>query len=460
MRAIIGVVAICLASSASAQILPADPVFANAFESGALSLAPNASYIALGASGDTLPTALTLTLSEPVASDTFVPIVSAAPARLSVNGNGVTVLAGQKSATVQVSGLAGGATPVTLTASLGNAISAGVRVEAALNESGSASGEADYCNIQFPTAFNIAAGQVSEPIYAQLYQAGVTDLAGPPPGWIAALGYGPLGADPRLLYGWQFVDASYGQQYGNNDEYSAILKAPWGLGPYVFVFRFSQDQGVSWTYCDTDGAGANNGLDFEMVNLGQMTVEQSLVVNEVDYDNIGTTEASEFIEIHNPSSTAVSLTGIALVLVNGINSAEYRRMDLGAAGMLPADGYLVVQDGSLTLPPGTPSLNFANCTSNCIQNGAPDGIALIDTVSSTVIDALSYEGSITAANIVGFATPVNLVEGTALQGTVADSNIENASLIRNPDGTDTDNANSDWVYTTTPTPGAANSKTP
>ena len=69
-------------------------------------------------------------------------------------------------------------------------------------------------------------------------------------------------------------------------------------------------------------------------------------------------------------------------------------------------------------------------------------------------DALSYEGEIHAASIGG--QTYDLVEGTALPATVADSNTVDGSLSRIPDGSDTNNAATDWVFTTTKTPGAAN----
>ena len=455
MRAIVcGVLGMVGALPAAAQILPQDPVFANSFDSGAVSLSPTALYIAQGASGDTLPVALTLTLSEPAIADTFVPVVSADPARLTVVGGGTTVLTGQSTATVQVNGLVGGASPVTVTATLGNAVSAGVRVEAALNGVGSAGGEADYCNVQFPVAFNTVGGQLVPPVFGQLFQSGITDPLGPPIGWIAAFGYGPDGSDPRLLSGWRFVDATYNTQVGNDDEFMASVVAPWASGDYAYAFRFSQDAGVSWTYCDADGAGAIGGVTFDIGTLGTMTVQRSLVINEVDYDNPVSIDTMEFVEIYNTATTAVNLSGLALVLVNGIGSNEYRRVDLGPAGTLPPGGYLVVHDGAVPLPAGTLELTFAPCTETCIQNGAPDGVALIDTTGVVLVDALSYEGSVTAAHIGGFATPVNLVEGTAT--TAVDGNVVEGSLVRLPNGTDTDNANDDWASSTTRTPGAAN----
>ncbi len=41
---------------------------------------------------------------------------------------------------------------------------------------------------------------------------------------------------------------------------------------YSYTFRFSQDNGLKWTYCDVNGAGSNTGLTFERAQLGVMTV--------------------------------------------------------------------------------------------------------------------------------------------------------------------------------------------
>ena len=59
---------------------------------------------------------------------------------------------------------------------------------------------------------------------------------------------------------WRFVDAvpnpswNFGQ---NNDEYYAQISVP--AGTYGYVYRFSRDGGLSYTYCDLDMA--NNGFD-------------------------------------------------------------------------------------------------------------------------------------------------------------------------------------------------------
>jgi hypothetical protein len=161
--------------------------------------------------------------------------------------------------------------------------------------------------------------------------------------------------------------------------------------------------------------------------------QAKLVLNEVDYDQVGT-DANGFVEIKNVGGAAADLAAINLVAVNGGDSNEYDRVAL--TGTLAAGGHL---DIAIEL-----------------QNGAPDGLALLD--GTTLIDALSYEGGITAATVGG--QTYNLVEGTVLPTSVEDSNTVAGSLIRNPDGKDTNDAAADWAFTTTITRGAANVLTP
>jgi hypothetical protein len=158
-----------------------------------------------------------------------------------------------------------------------------------------------------------------------------------------------------------------------------------------------------------------------------------LVINEVDYDQVGT-DANGFVEIKNIGPSAIDLSNVVLVAVNGGDSAEYDRKAL--TGTLASGGHL---DIAIEL-----------------QNGAPDGLALLEGAS--LLDALSYEGAIAAATIGG--QTYNLVEGTVLPIAVEDSNAVAGSLIRNPDGKDTNDAAADWAFTTTITRGAANVLTP
>jgi predicted extracellular nuclease len=103
----------------------------------------------------------------------------------------------------------------------------------------------------------------------------------------------------------------------------------------------------------------------------------SVFINEVHYDN-ASTDAGEAIEIAGPAGT--DLTGWSIVLYNGSGGAVYDTDAL--SGSIPnlGGGYGVV---------------VLNYPSNGIQNGAPDGIALVNA-SSTVVQFLSYEGTFNA----------------------------------------------------------------
>ncbi|MDI1446996.1 M4 family metallopeptidase [Polyangium sp. 6x1] len=173
-----------------------------------------------------------------------------------------------------------------------------------------------------------------------------------------------------------------------------------------------------------------------------------LVINEIDYDTVGT-DGSEYVEIYNPAGGAVSLSGCSLVLVNGANGAVYSTFDLSPAGSLAAGQYLVVGSSTVSVPAGAKKINFST-SSNVIQNDT-EGVALV--CGASVVDKLSYEGSVTAAILPGVGT-VSLVEGTAF--TTADSNTLTRSLCRVPNGADTDNASVDWNVCANLTPGAAN----
>jgi hypothetical protein len=99
-------------------------------------------------------------------------------------------------------------------------------------------------------------------------------------------------------------------------------------------------------------------------------------INEIHYDNTGA-DTGEFVEI--AGEAGASLSGFSLVLYNGTGGAPYATIALsGTIGNL--------QNGFGTL-------SFAAVG---LQNGAPDGLALVDS-SSAVIQFLSYEGVFTAA---------------------------------------------------------------
>jgi len=147
----------------------------------------------------------------------------------------------------------------------------------AYNESNNAV-EADYCNVQFPTSLSVAAGAASPLVYGRIFETGITSIAGPAGNIVAQLGYGPPTANPQYQAGWSWVPATFNVQTGasgNDDEYQASFTAPTTPGSYRYIYRFSNDLGLNWTYCDRGadtGAGSNAGLSFEFADMPVLTV--------------------------------------------------------------------------------------------------------------------------------------------------------------------------------------------
>jgi hypothetical protein len=143
------------------------------------------------------------------------------------------------------------------------------------NESNAAL-EAQYCDTQFPLGITAAAGS-AQTVFGRVFESGVTGMGSANPSVRAQLGYGPATANPEYEAGWTWTNATYNAACsgcGNNDEYQTTFNLP-AAGTYAYVYRFSLDQGVSWTYCDNDqddfGAGSNPGLTFSFVDEAVLT---------------------------------------------------------------------------------------------------------------------------------------------------------------------------------------------
>lgn len=190
-------------------------------------------------------------------------------------------------------------------------------------------------------------------------------------------------------------------------------------------------------------------LLFIVTSLTMRVSAQGLVINEVDYDQSGV-DFNEFIELYNGGSSAVNLGDYAVLLFNGNSTslAVYDTLLLPAQSLNPGSYFVICGLGS-SLP--NCDMSFAD-SSNQIQNGPPDAIAIVSIAGASFIDALSYEGS----------CPAPFVEGTGLpigdSDTIVADTIEGPfiSIGRFPDGNDSNNNSVDFARQCK-TPGAPNS---
>ena len=102
----------------------------------------------------------------------------------------------------------------------------------------------------------------------------------------------------------------------------------------------------------------------------------TVFINEIHYDNTGG-DTGEFVEVAGPAGE--DMAGWSLVFYNGNGGASYATIAL--SGVIPDEGS------------GAGALSFPQ---SGIQNGSPDGVALVD--GATVVQFLSYEGGFSASN--------------------------------------------------------------
>ncbi len=175
------------------------------------------------------------------------------------------------------------------------------------------------------------------------------------------------------------------------------------------------------TATDTEGATDSQALTVNVTDVLEIP-EIDARINEFHYDNAGT-DTGEFVEIRTAAGDDVSF--LQIVLINGSNGSEYNRVDVS--------GLTMTTDG-------TYDYYVWALPTNGLQNGSPDGIALVN--GGAVLEFVSYEG--------GIETTIDGQTVTSTDVGVAESGSTEAgqSLQRNDDGS--------WNEAADETKGAAN----
>lgn len=127
----------------------------------------------------------------------------------------------------------------------------------------------------------------------------------------------------------------------------------------------------------TGGATIADGTGLGTILSDDVPPVANVFVNEINYDPAGA-DANEFIEVAGLAGT--DLSGWKLALYNGNGGGVYATLNL--SGVLADAGS---------------GFGFAKFAAAGLQNGAPDGFALIDSFDR-VVQFLSYEGPMTATS--------------------------------------------------------------
>jgi len=187
----------------------------------------------------------------------------------------------------------------------------------------------------------------------------------------------------------------------------------WYVVTAVNTASMSSGQSASASATPSGGGGTGSGPPW---------------INEFHYDN-ASTDTGEFVEVAGPAG--LDLSGWTLVGYNGNGGGTYASVPL--AGVLPDQGGCV----------GALAFAFAG-----LQNGSPDGIALVDDTGA-VVEFLSYEGPLTATS--GPAVGLTSVDVGVIEG---GSTPAGSSLQRG--GTGAQASDFVWQSEQAETPGAVN----
>jgi predicted extracellular nuclease len=164
------------------------------------------------------------------------------------------------------------------------------------------------------------------------------------------------------------------------------------------------------------------------VTAGAQTTAADVFINEIHYDNTGA-DSGELVEVAAPAGT--DLSGWSLVLYNGSGGAPYSTIALTGSVADAGQG-----------------VGFVAVDTVGLQNGSPDGVALIDP-ADTVVDFLSYEGTLTAVG-----GPADGMTSTDIGVSEASSTPVGASLQLTGAGTTAPDFS--WTGPIAATPGAVN----
>ncbi len=154
-----------------------------------------------------------------------------------------------------------------------------------------------------------------------------------------------------------------------------------GLVTTVAYDDATASAGTTYAYAVTavDTAGNESALSAEasVTTAGDSTGPATVWLNELHYDNDGT-DTGEFVELAGTAGT--DLNGWQLVAYNGNGGGAYLTASLSGSLADQSNGF-----------------GFVSVSMVGLQNGAPDGVALVNA-QGEVVQFLSYEGSFTATD--------------------------------------------------------------
>ncbi|MCP3170135.1 lamin tail domain-containing protein [Myxococcus qinghaiensis] len=323
----------------------------------------------------------------------------------------------------------------------------------------------NYCAIQYPKTFPTGDGNYPASIlafdpydiFSQFYSFDVTtrNQTGNDfyPRIEAQLGYGTDSADPA---GWTWKSADFNATYNtpgsNNDEVKAALSIPTaGTYRYGFRYRFT-DAGAPWTYCDQNGVAVPPSGTYGSVTVLAGPQTDHVVISEFSG---GTTANArdEFVELYNPTSAAVDLSGWQLSYKSATGTTYSTTYTIPAGRSIPSHGYFLLGGTAYAGSPAADVTHNIDASSSTTAGGH----FRIQRLSGTVYVDVDRVGWGTGNAPEGTAAPSHPASGGSLERKAIVSSSSTTMAVGGAhatrgNGQDTDNNSADFVTRATRQP--------
>jgi endonuclease/exonuclease/phosphatase family metal-dependent hydrolase len=131
--------------------------------------------------------------------------------------------------------------------------------------------------------------------------------------------------------------------------------------------------------------------------VGGVPLPAGIFVNEFHYDNAGT-DVGEFIEVVVGPGFTGNLSDINIVLYNGSSNPAAAAPYTSSSTFNLATAFAQTSEVTVAGSDIPFRIRVANLPVDGLQNGPNDGIAVINTATSQVLQAIAYEGAFTAGS--------------------------------------------------------------
>lgn len=369
---------------------------------------PALSFANVGQMGTpTFPAPLTVTMSQPVVTDTFVAITSSDPNALTIPGNGVTVTAGNSQATVLVDGVAQ-SSAVTLSATLGTTLTANVRVVG--------STEIPQIVSLDPPTKTLAPGGTAH-LTVNL------DIPAPAGGTSISVAVAP------------------------ND--AGVMPATVTVPANMLSATFDYVDGSTRTTATVTATVGASSASSTLTMTASAVCADHLIISEVRSRGAGGA-TDEFVELYNPLSSAVTLNSTWKLEARSSAAATYSARWVGTGKVIPAHGHFLIASAGYTQSPAADEALSISLT---------DAMSVRLSQSGTLVDAMCY--AFDAATSAAFTTDATYTcEGAPITNPHDNSSATNvdASVARSPNEcSDTNATTTDFKSVSPATPMSSQS---